>query len=504
MTRDLPISEEITAEVLRTIGALVVVLDSAGKIILFNQACESTTGYSTAEADGRYVWDFLLPDEEVEPVKGVFAKLSAGQFPNSYTNHWIAKSGDHRLIEWSNTALVDEGGAVKFVVGTGLDVTERKLADDALRESEARLRTVFETAPDGIITIDEKGIIEAISPAAQSMFGFDEMEVIGNNVKMLIPQPYRDQHDGYIARYLETGEKRIIGVGRELTGQRKDGTTFAVDLTVGEIFVGGQRVFTGFVRDASGRKRAEVQVRELQADLVHVSRLSAMGEIASAITHELNQPLTAIMIYLQACQHVIKAEGALPEKIYDMMGKVVAQAERAGAIIHRLREFIEKGETERSEADINDVVGEACALAMVGAADMEIGLRMELSRRLPPVLIDKVQIQQVVFNLVRNAVDALEGADERELTIRSEPTNSSAIEISVRDTGPGIPPDVAKRLFEPFVTSKPDGMGIGLSISRSIIEAHRGRLWATSNPGGGTAFHFTLPVSARDGDHDGD
>ena len=503
MNDDVLTSDAFTAEVLRTIGALVVVLDSAGRIVFFNKACENTTGYSAADVDGRHVWDFLLLDEEIEPVKGVFSRLSAGRFPNQFTNYWVAKSGERRLIEWSNTALVD-GSVVRYVIGTGVDVTERKQAFDALRDSEVRLRTLVETAPDGIITIDEHGIIEALSPAAQAMFGFDESEAIGQNVKMLVPPPYRDEHDRYIARYLETGEKRIIGVGRDLIARRKDGSTFAVDLTVGELFVRGRRVFTGFVRDASGRKRAEVQVRQLQADLVHVSRLSAMGEIASAITHELNQPLTAIMNYLQACQHVMGAHGGVPEKIHHMMGKVVVQADRAGAIIRRLRELIEKGETERGAADINDVVGEACALAMVGAAEMKIGSRMELSHRLPPVLIDKIQIQQVVFNLVRNAVDALDGAAKREVTIRSERTNDGAVEVSVRDTGPGIPPDVAKRLFQPFVTSKADGMGIGLSISRSIVEAHRGRLWASANPDGGTTFHFTVPVAPPTDGRDGD
>ncbi len=504
MTEDLLTGGAFATEALQTIGALVVGLDPDGKIVFFNKTCEKATGYSVSEVTGKHVWDFLLIPEEVAAVKAVFSELSAGHFPNKYTNYWVAKSGERRMIEWSNTALLDGDGAVRYVIGTGLDVTERKQADDALRESEARLRSLVETAPDGIITIDERGTIEALSPAAESMFGFKESEAIGHDVKMLIPSPYREEHDHYIARYLETGESRIIGIGREVIAQRKDGSTFPIELAVGEIFVHGRRLFTGFVRDISERQRAGVQVRQLQADLVHVSRLSAMGEIASAMTHELNQPLTAIMNYLQACQHLMKAQGAMPEKIHDMMDKVVDQADRAGAIIHRLRDFIEKGETERSVADINDVVGEACALAMVGAAEMKIRPGLELSPRLPPVLIDKIQIQQVVFNLVRNAVDALEHAETRELTIVSEQTNKDAVEVAVRETGPGIPPEVAPRLFQPFVTSKADGMGIGLSISRSIIEAHGGRLWATSNRDGGTTFHFTVPVAPLADKRDGD
>ena len=240
-------------------------------------------------------------------------------------------------------------------------------AERALRESEAHLRSILETVPDAIIVINDRGLIQSFSPAAERLFGYPAAEVAGQNVKILMPQPYRDEHDGYLDRYRRTGERRIIGIGRVVLGRRADGSTFPMELAVGEINLEGKRMFTGFVRDITERQVARERLQELQAELLRASRLSAMGQMASALAHELNQPLTAIINYVQATRRMIGNSAIARDRLEETMDKAVAQASRAGQIIHRMRQFLQKGETERQLESINRVLEEASALALVGA-----------------------------------------------------------------------------------------------------------------------------------------
>jgi two-component system, LuxR family, sensor kinase FixL len=375
----------------------------------------------------------------------------------------------------------------------------------ALQEREARLQSILETAPDAIIVIDDRGTIESYSSAAERLFGFTAEEAIGRNVNILMPSPYRERHDGYLRHYLDTGERRIIGIGRVVVGQRKDGTIFPMELAVGEVVASGRRLFTGFIRDLTERQLNESRMQELQAELLHISRLSDVGQMASAIAHELNQPLTAILNYVQAARRILQTKGLpIPPKAADAMDKAVGQAGRASAIVQNLRNFIQKGDTERSVEDLNKVVGEATALGLVGAKETGISVRVELSGEPLSVFIDKVQIQQVVFNLVRNSIEAMgEAAPPRNLLVTTLGAHAAAdetmAEVSVSDTGPGLAPKIQAQLFQPFQTTKPKGMGLGLSICRSIVDAHGGRLHATPNPDRGVTFHFTLPLVDQDG-----
>ncbi len=374
----------------------------------------------------------------------------------------------------------------------------------ARRERDALLRAIVETSPDGLITIDQKGIIQSFNPAAQKMFGYRADQVIGRNVSCLMPSPDRERHDGYLARYLRTGEKRIIGIGREVRAQRSDGTAFPVELAVGEVVADGHRLFAGFLRDVSARRDAEQRLHDLRSELLHVSRLSEMGEMASGLAHELNQPLTAIINYMQACRRLFP-DSALADtsRIGELIEKAVAQAERAGQIIQHLRRFIARGETERTAEEIGSVVHDAANLALIGASERGIAATFDLAQGLPLVMIDKIQIQQVIINLVRNSVDALSETGHGEITIRTRRAGPDSVEIEVSDTGPGLDDEVARRLFQPFVTTKPGGIGIGLSICRSIADAHDGKLWATGNPGGGTIFHLALPLADGQDEPDG-
>jgi two-component system, LuxR family, sensor kinase FixL len=379
---------------------------------------------------------------------------------------------------------------------TSQDHLDIHAAKEALQEREARLRSILETAPDAIILIDERGIMESYNPAAERLFGYQSQEVLGQNVSMLMPSPYRERHDSYLAHYLTTGERRIIGIGRVVVGRRKDGGTFPMELAVGEASVNGRRVFTGFIRDLTERQLTENRLQELQSELLHVSRLSDVGQMASALAHELNQPLAAIVNYVQATRRMLQASNVPPlPRILDTMDKAVAQAARAGEIIQHLRSFIRKGEAERTSEDLSKVVEEATALGLVGAKASGINVQIALSPDPLPVFIDKVQIQQVVFNLIRNSVEALPDSDVRELSVTTRRGDDGMALAAVSDSGPGLAQAVAEQLFQPFVTTKEKGMGLGLSICRSIVEAQGGRLWATPNPVRGVTFQFSIPIT---------
>ncbi|WP_332773855.1 PAS domain S-box protein [Phenylobacterium sp.] len=360
-----------------------------------------------------------------------------------------------------------------------------------LEDREAHLRSILATVPDAMVVIDEHGIMQSFSAAAERLFGWTPDEAIGRNVSMLMPSPYREGHDSYITRYLTTGERRIIGIGRVVVGERRDGSTFPMELSVGEMAT-TPRFFTGFIRDLSERQATERRLQDVQSELVHVSRLTAMGEMASALAHELNQPLSAIANYVKGSVRLLEAEDPDRGMIRDALASAGDQALRAGHIIRRLRDFVSKGEAEPRIESLPKLLEEAGALAMIGAKERGVRLQYLIHPQVELVLADKVQIQQVVLNLMRNAIDAMEDAPRRDLTVSARLAKEGVVEIAVTDSGSGISPEVAEQLFQPFFTTKAQGMGVGLSISRTIIEAHGGRIWVEPGPDAGSVFRFTL------------
>jgi two-component system, LuxR family, sensor kinase FixL len=358
---------------------------------------------------------------------------------------------------------------------------------------EAHVQSILDTVPDAMVVIDERGIVQSFSSAAERLFGYVAAEVCGKNVKMLMPTPYRENHDGYLHRYLTTGERRIIGIGRVVVGERKDGSTFPMELAVGEMKSSNQRFFTGFIRDLTERQQTEARLQELQSELVHISRLTAMGEMASTLAHELNQPLSAIANYLKGSRRLL--EGNDDERsgmMREAMDKAAEQALRAGQIIRRLRDFVARGESERRVESIAKLIEEASALALVGIKDQGVRVRFQFDPTIDHVLADKVQIQQVLLNLMRNAVEAMDQSPKRELVISTARAEDDMVAVAVADTGHGIPEEVRSQLFQAFFTTKRHGMGVGLSICRTIVEGHGGQIWAEDNPAGGTIFSFTL------------
>ena len=366
--------------------------------------------------------------------------------------------------------------------------------------TEDQLRRAIDTAIDGMIVIDASGTVLLYNSACERLFGYAADEVLGNNVKLLMTTPDRNEHDAYLRNYLRTGTARIIGVGREVTGRRKDGSTVPIRLSVGELRDGnGMLFFVGTLHDLTEAQRARERIEELQSELMRVSRASALGEMGSALAHELTQPLSAIAGFVEASAALInQGRGRVPARVHELMDKAVAQTLRAGRVVRRLREFTRKGEAKRSAEDINAVVEEICELATLGMANNGIAVEMDLATDLPPVLIDSVQIQQVVLNLVRNSIDALIDCDAGVIAI-STARRDDMVEVTVRDNGPGLPPEVRERLFEPFVSTKPNGIGIGLSICRTIVEAQGGEIKVDTRAEPGTAFLFTVPAFVETG-----
>jgi two-component system sensor kinase FixL len=363
-----------------------------------------------------------------------------------------------------------------------------------LQEREAHLQSILDTVPDAMIVADDKGVMQSLSSTAERLFGWPQADAIGHNLSELMPTPYKEAHDGYLARYLATGEKRIIGLGRVVVGQRRDGTVFPMHLSVGEMKVGNHRFFTGFVRDLTDREQTEARLQELQSELIHISRLTAMGEMASALAHELNQPLSAIANYLRGCRRLVDKNDPLDRpRLSEALDKAADQAVRAGEVIQRLRQFVGRGETDKRLERLPALIEEASALALVGARELGVRVTMTFDPACEMAIVDRVQIQQVAINLMRNAVEAMRDTPRRELHVEAAPAPGGFIAVTISDTGSGITEEALSRLFEPFMTTKKDGMGAGLSICKTIVESHGGSIWARNNPGGGATFGFTLP-----------
>ncbi len=493
---DHPVEPGISAELL--INAVtdigLIVLNPEGQVTRWNAGAGRIMGWREEEILGRHFSAFYRPEDVAagSPSQELALAREAGRLERQ--GLLVRKDGSIFTAYVSLTLLTDEAGGTRgFAMVTG-DISERVAAEQALKSREAHLRSILETVPDAMVVIDEQAVIQSFSATAVRLFGYGPEEVVGQNVKILMPEPYRTQHDGYMHRYLTTGERRIIGIGRVVVGLRKDGSTFPMELAVGEMRSGGVRYFTGFIRDLTERQQTETRLQELQSELVHMSRFTALGEMASTLAHEINQPLTAIANYLKGCRRILeRTEGDHVPMLREAVNQAADQALRAGQVIRHLREFVARGESERHIESLSKLIEEASALALVGAKENGIRVSFRLDPKAQLVLADRIQIQQVLLNLIRNAIEAMLESDRRELMIKtSADQGDGLVEVSVHDTGTGIAPEIAAQLFQPFITTKKHGMGVGLSICRTIIESHGGKIWVESEPGRGTIFRFTL------------
>lgn len=472
-----------------------------GIITDWNPAAHMMFGYAEAEAVGQSI-TMLIPDGQADEEAAILARIRANEKVDNFETRRRRKDGTIITVSVTVSPVRDSKGKLIGASKVARDITAARLAQQSLREREAHLQSVLDTVPDAMVVIDTRGIMQSFSATAEKLFGYAADEAVGRNVSLLMPEPYRSHHDAYLTRYMATGERRIIGIGRLVVGLRKDGSTFPMELSVGEMRSGERRFFTGFLRDLTERQQTQQRLQDLQAELIFMSRYTALGEMASTLAHELNQPLTAAASYLNGARRLL--DGGRAEDLAMVRTAIDSSAEqalRAGQIIKRLREFVSKGESERQPENLRKLIEEASALALVGIKETGVRVSFDFDPAVEMVLVDRIQIQQVILNLIRNAIEAMQDSSLRELRVHTGSEDAQTALVRVTDTGSGIAPEIAARLFEPFMTTKVSGMGVGLSISRTIVEAHGGRLWAEPNPGGGTIFRFTLRRIAQEEMH---
>jgi PAS domain S-box-containing protein len=390
------------------------------------------------------------------------------------------------------------------LIESNLDLTKKieelKHSRRQLREREAKLNAIFNASIEGIITIDSSGAILSTNTAVETIFGYSETELIGCFFNKLMSPSQRKNQGNDLKSYLQNKAPSVIGQIREIEGMHKDGSLIPLDMTLVEFSIDGANYFTGIVRDVSLRKHQEQQEKEHLDELAHVARLCLMGEMGTGIAHEVNQPLTAIASYTQACLRFIGVENPDLDQLSEILFKIHQQALKAGQIIHRMKDFVSTRKIYRTATDINTLVEDAVSLCASDFKQNNIRLELDLTKNLPSVTVDNVQIEQVLLNLIRNSIDALidlPTTSQRQLLIQTRMKSLNQIEVKVKDNGPGIDETQKEKILTPFFTTKPTGMGMGLSISRSIIEAHEGDLTFNSNPEEGTTFYFTLPVKRK-------
>ena len=467
----------------------MIITDREGLIILANPPVEQLFGYPRQELIGRPM-EILLPERfrhaHGSQRTGYFTQPRARGMGTGMELLGQRQDGSEFPVDVSLSPLKTEQGLL--VMATIHDITRRKQAEEALRESDARMRAIFDTAVDGIVTIDEGGIIERFNPAAERMFGYSEAEVVGNNVSMLMPSPYREAHDGYLAHYLQTGEKKIIGIGREVVGLRKDGTTFPMDLAVGETRLGERRMFAGTVRDISERKRAEEQrtllVRELE------SANEELKNFAYVVSHDLKAPLRAIgsLADWLSADYADKFDAEGKEHMRLLVGRV----RRMDSLIDGILLYSRVGRVKETAlpVDLDRLVHEVIDLL---APPPNIVVTIE--NPLPTIVIEPTRIQQVFQNLLSNAIKYMDKPDGKiRLACVAE---GSEWKFSVADNGPGIEERHFDRIFQLFQTLTPrdkvESTGVGLSLVKKIVEMYGGRVWVESSMGEGSTFFFTLP-----------
>lgn len=486
------LADELNLLIDCTEGYAIYMLDQEGRVTIWNKGAERLKGWTEAEVVGQPSLIFYPEPARTagKPAADLERARAEGRFQEE---DWrLRKNGSEFLAHVTMTALYDNAGELRGFGKVIRDVTEQRAAERKLNAAAMQFRSILSTVPDAMVVINDSAEMLSFSAAAERLFGYAEEEVVGRNVSMLMPSPDREQHDGYVHRYLATGEKRIIGRGRTVTGLKRDGTTFPMELAVGEASTEGARVFTGFIRDLTEKVAVDERIEELRSGLVHTARVSAMGTMASTLAHELNQPITAVVTFVRGVRNLIQ-EGNPDDAamIEEGLDEAFNEALRAGSIVRRLREFVARGEVEKSVEDLGALIEDAAALALIGARERGVVARFQFDPAIHTVLVDKVQTQQVLINLMRNAIEAMAGGPERILTVSTVAEDVGFARVTVADTGPGVAPEIADDLFRAFNSTKAGGMGLGLSICRTIVEANGGRIWLESRPEG-ARFHFTL------------
>lgn len=498
MQDKISISKEYKELILNASGDGVYGVDTRGRTIFANPAAEQMIGYSAKELLGKGM-HALIHHSHADGRKfpglecPIYAAFKDGRVHRVSDEVFWRKDGTCFPVEYVSTPIIDDGKIVGAVISFR-DVTLQKEAEKALIESEERYRRIVEATHDVTFLVDAKtGMILDMTDEACELLGFSREELLTKSVADLHPHEL-----GELSKFLTS----ILAEGRSGTDRLSwvsaTGHRIPIHISASVVTIQGMTRILAMVQNRTDFHEAEMRAQKLQADLLHGARVGAMGELASGLAHELNQPLTAIMNYIKAGQMVSEKSDQPPnEMLMECLEKASEQADRAGKIISGLRSFIKKGDGRRSIENLNDIADEASHLLISKAHTKNIEFSSNLSAELPRVLVDKIQIQQVVFNLVRNAIEALGTVDNNQLTLTTALVRSDAVRevrVRVEDNGPGVNSDALGQLFEAFSSTKSEGLGVGLSICKTIVEDHGGRIWADRRESGGMCFTFTLPI----------
>lgn len=396
--------------------------------------------------------------------------------------------GEYRWVLDNGVPRSDPDGAFLGYIGTAIDITE-------LKRSQENFRLAVEASPSAMVMVNQQGRIVMVNAQAEKMFGYAREELIGQSVEALVPDQYRIGHPAYRAEFFAAPQARPMGVGRELFGQRKNGSKVPVEIGLNPVHTPEGLFVMASIIDITERKQAERESAEQRNELAHLSRAAMLGELSGSLAHELNQPLAAILSNAQAAQRMLGRGTGNIDEFLEILKDIVEDDRRAGEVIKRLRALLRKDEAQHRVLDINEVVREVLKLMRSDLLNRNVAVSTDLATGLPRVVGDRVQLQQVLLNLSINGCDAMDGEPgDCRLTLRTAAAAGGEIEVSVVDRGRGIPPEHLERIFEPFVSTKAEGLGMGLTICRTIVAAHHGRLWAANNADRGARFCFTLPA----------
>jgi PAS domain S-box-containing protein len=491
---------EREAKIRRLVNANIIgifIFDPKGQVLEANDAFLRMVGYDREDlASGRLRWTELTPPDWLDrDAQQRVPELKMTGCLQPFEKEYFRKDGS-RVPVLIGAATFEQGGSqgVAFV----LDLTERRQAEQELRASEARFRTFVDHATDAFMLHDKDGIVLDVNRHACESLGYSRDEMIGMGPADFDPDA-DEAHTRSIKKRVEAGEI-VTFAGRQ---RRKDGTMFPVEVRLRQFRQADRRLGLSLVRDITERKRAEEEIREserrcreMQIELEHASRLATLGQLTACIAHEVNQPIAGTVSNAQAALHWLDRSPPDLEEIRQALGRIVKDGYRAREVTSRIRDLIKKAPPRKELLEINEVIREIIELTHGETAKNGILTQTELAHGLPLIHGDRVQLQQVMLNLIINAVEAISGTSEgpRELQISTGKCGSGDVLVAVRASGPGLAPATFDRLFDAFYTTKPTGLGLGLSICRSIIQANGGRLWASANPPRGAIFQFTVPA----------
>lgn len=465
-------------------------------MILVSEGCEKLTGYTKAEFEQHKVlWGTIIHPEDYDRVRQTISNAAINKQVFELEYRIKTQKNDIKLVWEKGEYVASTYNDEVIIEGFISDITSIKQVESDLIDSDAFSQTIVNSVVEAVITIDQKGSIKSFNNSAQKMFGYTFDEIKDKALKTLMPQPYEENHDEYLAQYLETKQAHIIGSGRELMAKRKDGTTFPIHLSVSEFQDHESTMFVGLIRDITQLRVSQNQARRHTEQLAHVDRLNVLGEMAASVAHEVNQPLTAISLYSQTAKNF--CESGQFEKLPAMFEKMSQHARRAGAVLESVQMMTRQGERRKEVVSCQILIDEVIKLAESEARLRDIKIQTFVSNKLTKVSVDRVQIQQVVLNLLRNGMEAMQAVackNGTTITIKAILNSDNYIEISIADTGGGLSTKMTNKLFTPFTSTKTNGTGIGLSISKRIVEEHGGRINFASNIPTGTKFFFTLPI----------